>query len=160
MTARLQRLTERRGELVAALHQAARMNQWQTVRKLEAKIKEADAAIEEAKAYEPMPLSKLLSREEFNREGFCEEIIKIHMAADFLTDVAMAFRCHLEKKGLVGASLFPEIKKLEDIAAHLAAVVCKPEYGQLSDFMTTNDSLIDGMHKLCDDYLAKHLNIV
>ena len=122
-------------------------------------IDKLEKEIAEAESYLPKKLADQLPAKVLDESGLCNLIIKTHMAADFLCDTAFILRAKMQELGFADCSLYPFIERLEKDSATYAGIACHEDFAGLSDFMTTNEVLIEKLHKTCDAYLKKHLKI-
>lgn len=157
---RLERLRERLRD------ERAKQMQWrrahpmlQPTQTMRAKIAALEDEIKEAEAYEPRKLAEMIDSATLDRSGVAKDMVKMHIAADYLTETAMALRENLEKLGFEDCSIFHLAKGIEEQAARFANIVCHPEFAGLSDFMSTNEKLIDALDFVVLNYLDEHLEI-
>lgn len=159
MTEKLKRLKERLSDLEAQRYQNIKNGRY-VMPALDKKIALVKAAIEDEEAYLPKKISDLIPEEVLKSENFNTKLIKVHIAADYLCDCAMESREVFEKLGLEEHYLLPLVRDIEKKAADYAAIVCHPQYVGLSEFMTTNEQLIDAMHGEVNNYIHKKLKII
>lgn len=123
------------------------------------KIKDVEAAIEEAESYLPRKLSELFDQETLRKSGINIAIVKVHMAADFLADCAYDLRDKFTALGVEENHLLPLLDDIKKKSQDFASIVCHPEFAGLSDFMVTNEDFINSMHEITQNYIDEHLVI-
>lgn len=123
------------------------------------KIDELKQRIKECDAYETGRLCDMLPKEEIQRLDLINKMIKISLAADFLTDCTIDYADTLKSVGLNDATLTEMVKPIREQAQKLANMPAQAQYGELVDLMVEDDTLISGMHILADRYLKENLNI-
>ena len=123
------------------------------------KIDELKQRIKECDAYEAGRLCDMLPKEEIKRLDLINKMIKISLAADFLTDCTIDYADTLKSVGLNDATLTEMVKPIREQAQKLANMPAQAQYGELLDLMVEDDTLISGMHILADRYLKENLNI-
>lgn len=127
--------------------------------KLNAKIDELKQRLKECDAYETGRLCDMLPKEEIKRLDLINKMIKISLAADFLTDCTIDYADTLKSVGLNDATLMQMVQPIREQAQKLANMPAQAQYGELVDLMVEDDTLISGMHILADRYLKENLNI-
>ena len=128
-----------------------------TISDAQFRIKMLEAQLQNELEHQPMPLSKILSKEQVDENKIVQTIIEMHPAADFLADSAMILRETLDKLGLDGCSLFPYVAEIKSKSEHFASLLCN--YQPLSDFICDDDEYIEAAHKLTANYMAKTLKV-
>lgn len=123
------------------------------------KIKDVEAAIEEAESYLPRKLSELFDQETLRKSGINIAIVKVHLAADFLADCAYDLRDKFTALGVEENHLLPLLDEIKKKSQDFASIVCHPEFAGLSDFMVTNEDFINDMHEITQKYIDDHLVI-
>ena len=123
------------------------------------RIKDVEAAIEEAESYLPKKLSELFDQKTLRESGINIAIVKVHLAADFLADCAYELRDKFTVLGVEENHLLPLLDDIKKKAQDFASIVCHPEFAGLSDFMVTNEEFIDDMHGITQKYIDDHLTI-
>lgn len=157
---RLERLRDRLKDLQCEKVQWMRSHPLQPVpRKLLVKIAALEEDIKEAEAYEPRRLAEVIDTETLNEKGIAKAMIKMHVAGDYLTETASILRSKLQEIGLADCSIFHLIKGLEQQSARFTAIVCHPEFAGLSDFITTDEDLLDDLDIIVSRYLDENLKI-
>lgn len=126
---------------------------------LNGKIDELKQRIKECDAYETGRLCDMLPKEEIKRLDLINKMIKISLAADFLTDCTIDYADTLKSVGLNDATLLQMVQPIREQAQKLANMPAQSQYGELVDLMVEDDTLISGMHILADRYLKENLNI-
>ena len=154
---RLERLKQQRSEMRSAFVEMVRINNLRQASEMERKLRLIEERIKEQEEYEPKRLSDQMPPEKLAESGLLETIIKTHMAADFLCDTAFAMRRQLDEMGFADCSLFPILKRMEDLSSEYAAIICHPAFAGLTEFQTTNEELISALHKKCEAYMKRHL---
>lgn len=128
-----------------------------TISDAQFRIKMLEAQLQNELEHQPMPLSKILSKEQVDENKIVQKIIEMHLAADFLADSAMILRETLDKLGLDGCSLFPYVAEIKSKSEHFASLLCN--YKPLSEFICDDDEYIEAAHKLTANYMAKTLKV-
>ncbi len=123
------------------------------------KIKDVEAAIEEAESYLPRKLSELFDQETLRKSGINIAIVKVHLAADFLADCAYDLKDKFTALGVEENHLLPLLDEIKKKSQDFASIVCHPEFAGLSDFMVTNEDFINDMHEITQKYIDDHLVI-
>ena len=100
----------------------------------------------------------MLPKEEIQRLDLISKMLKISLAADFLTDCTIDYADTLKSVGLNDATLTEMVKPIREQAQKLANMPAQAQYGELVDFMVEDDTLIDGMHILANRYIKENLN--
>lgn len=126
---------------------------------LNSKIDELKQRIKECDVYETGRLCDMLPKEEIKRLDLINKMIKISLAADFLTDCTIDYAGTLKSVGLNDATLMQMVQPIREQAQKLANMPAQAQYGELVDLMVEDDTLISGMHILADRYLKENLNI-
>lgn len=126
---------------------------------LNAKIDELKQRIKECDAYETGRLCDMLPKEEIKRLDLIAKMLKISLAADFLTDCTIDYADTLKSVGLNDATLLQMVKPIREQTQKLANMPAQAQYGELVDFMIDDDTLIDGMHILANRYIKDNLNV-
>ena len=128
--------------------QGARLNQ---------RIKDLEAEIEEAEAYEPHRLSEIIDHETLRKHKIAEKMVKMHLASDYLAECAADLKDTLSKLGIDQCSIFPMVEGIFKQSQDFASVVCHPQFAGLSDFIVEDEAYIEAVNLLTDAYLEKHL---
>lgn len=128
-------------------------------RKYAVKIAVLEAEIQEAEAYEPRKLHEVIDMETLDRHGIGKAMVKMHIAGDYLTETASVLRQKLDSIGLADCSIFHLVKGIEQQSARFTAIVCHPEFAGLSDFISTDERLLDDLDIIVSKYLDEHLTL-
>lgn len=156
---RIDRLKENLAKVGSQQMALYRSGQLMKGQRLDAKVKELESLIKEAEAYEPRKLSELIDKETLKEHRLAEQMVKLHLVADFLCDCGFDLRESLNKLGLADCSLFPLVDEITKKASAFASLVCHPEFAGLQDFIINNEEYIEASHKLTEEYINKHLVI-
>lgn len=156
---KIERLRAKRDELVFKKGKLMQRLDIIGVQKLQSQIDAIDKAIKEAEEYEPHRLRDLIDKETLNKSGLAIQMVKVHLAADFLADCAHELRDIFDSLGLIDHSIRPKVETIRKHAQDFANIVCHPEFAGLADFMVTNDKFINDMHTICNLYIKQHLTI-
>lgn len=159
VNSKLDRLRERRDQLKAKMSKQIQNGQLLQVSDTARRIKDVEAAIEEAESYLPKKLSELFDQKTLRESGINIAIVKVHLAADFLADCAYELRDKFTALGVKENHLLPLLDDIKKKAQDFASIVCHPEFAGLSDFMVTNEEFIDDMHGITQKYIDDHLTI-
>lgn len=159
VNSKLDRLRERRDQLIIKRGDQLRSGQYLAATRTSEKIKDVEAAIEEAESYLPRKLSELFDQETLRKSGINIAIVKVHMAADFLADCAYDLRDKFTALGVEENHLLPLLDDIKKKSQDFASIVCHPEFAGLSDFMVTNEDFINSMHEITQNYIDEHLVI-
>ncbi|WP_279093942.1 hypothetical protein [Muribaculum intestinale] len=159
VNSKLDRLRERRDQLKAKMSKQIQNGQLLQVSDTARRIKDVEAAIEEAESYLPKKLSELFDQKTLRESGINVAIVKVHLAADFLADCAYELRDKFTALGVEENHLLPLLDDIKKKAQDFASIVCHPEFAGLSDFMVTNEEFIDDMHGITQKYIDNHLTI-
>lgn len=159
VNSKLDRLRERRDQLKAKMSKQIQNGQLLQVSDTARRIKDVEAAIEEAESYLPKKLSELFDQKTLRESGINIAIVKVHLAADFLADCAYELRDKFTVLGVEENHLLPLLDDIKKKAQDFASIVCHPEFAGLSDFMVTNEEFIDDMHGITQKYIDDHLTI-
>lgn len=159
VNSKLDRLRERRDQLKAKMSKQIQNGQLLQVSDTARRIKDVEAAIEEAESYLPKKLSELFDQKTLRESGINIAIVKVHLAADFLADCAYELRDKFTALGVEENHLLPLLDDIKKKAQDFASIVCHPEFAGLSDFMVTNEEFIDDMHGITQKYIDDHLTI-
>lgn len=159
VNSKLDRLRERRDQLIIKRGDQLRSGQYMAATRTTEKIKDVEAAIEEAESYLPRKLSELFDQETLRKSGINIAIVKVHMAADFLADCAYDLRDKFTALGVEENHLLPLLDDIKKKSQDFASIVCHPEFAGLSDFMVTNEDFINSMHEITQNYINEHLVI-
>lgn len=159
VNSKLDRLRERRDQLKAKMSKQIQNGQLLQVSDTARRIKDVEAAIEEAESYLPKKLSELFDQKTLRESGINIAIVKVHLAADFLADCAYELRDKFTALGAEENHLLPLLDDIKKKAQDFASIVCHPEFAGLSDFMVTNEEFIDDMHGITQKYIDDHLTI-
>jgi hypothetical protein len=159
VNSKLDRLRERRDQLKAKMSKQIQNGQLLQVSDTARRIKDVEAAIEEAESYLPKKLSELFDQKTLRESGINVAIVKVHLAADFLADCAYELRDKFTALGVEENHLLPLLDDIKKKAQDFASIVCHPEFAGLSDFMVTNEEFIDDMHGITQKYIDDHLTI-
>lgn len=159
VNSKLDRLRERRDQLIINRGDQLRSGQYMGAARTSEKIKDVEAAIEEAESYLPRKLSKLFDQETLRKSGINIAIVKVHLAADFLADCAYDLRDKFTALGVEESHLLPLLDEIKKKSQDFASIVCHPEFAGLSDFMVTNEDFINDMHVITQKYIDDHLVI-
>lgn len=159
VNSKLDRLRERRDQLKAKMSKQIQNGQLLQVSDTTRRIKDVEAAIEEAESYLPKKLSELFDQKTLRESGINVAIVKVHLAADFLADCAYELRDKFTALGVEENHLLPLLDDIKKKAQDFASIVCHPEFAGLSDFMVTNEEFIDDMHGITQKYIDDHLTI-
>lgn len=159
VNSKLDRLRERRDQLKSKMSKQIQNGQLLQVSDTARRIKDVEAAIEEAESYLPKKLSELFNQKTLRESGINVAIVKVHLAADFLADCAYELRDKFTALGVEENHLLPLLDDIEKKAQDFASIVCHPEFAGLSDFMVTNEEFIDDMHAITQKYIDDHLTI-
>lgn len=159
VNSKLDRLRERRDQLKAKMSKQIQNGQLLQVSDTARRIKDVEAAIEEAESYLPKKLSELFDQRTLRESGINVAIVKVHLAADFLADCAYELRDKFTALGVEENHLLPLLDDIKKKAQDFASIVCHPEFAGLSDFMVTNEEFIDDMHGITQKYIDDHLTI-
>lgn len=159
VNSKLDRLRERRDQHKAKMSKQIQNGQLLQVSDTARRIKDVEAAIEEAESYLPKKLSELFDQKTLRESGINVAIVKVHLAADFLADCAYELRDKFTALGVEENHLLPLLDDIKKKAQDFASIVCHPEFAGLSDFMVTNEEFIDDMHGITQKYIDNHLTI-
>ncbi|MBO4965843.1 MAG: hypothetical protein J6C81_06225 [Muribaculaceae bacterium] len=159
VNSKLDRLRERRDQLKSKMSKQIQSGQLLQVSDTARRIKDVEAAIEEAESYLPKKLSELFDQKTLRESGINVAIVKVHLAADFLADCAYELRDKFTALGVNENHLLPLLDDIKKKAQDFASIVCHPEFAGLSDFMVTNEEFIDDMHGITQKYISDHLTI-
>lgn len=159
VNSKLDRLRERRDQLKAKMSKQIQNGQLLQVSDTARRIKDVEAAIEEAESCLPKKLSELFDQKTLRESGINIAIVKVHLAADFLADCAYELRDKFTALGVEENHLLPLLDDIKKKAQDFASIVCHPEFAGLSDFMVTNEEFIDDMHGITQKYIDDHLTI-
>ncbi len=159
VNSKLDRLRERRDQLKAKMSKQIQNGQLLQVSDTARRIKDVEAAIEEAESYLPKKLSELFDQKTLRESGINVAIVKVHLAADFLADCAYELRDKFTALGVEENHLLPLLDDIKKKAQDFASIVCHPEFAGLSDFMVTNEEFINDMHGITQKYIDDHLTI-
>lgn len=159
VNSKLDRLRERRDQLKAKMSKQIQNGQLLQVSDTARRIKDVEAAIEEAESYLPKKLSELFDQKTLRESGINVAIVKVHLAADFLADCAYELRDKFTALGVEENHLLPLLDDIKKKAQDFASIVCHPEFAELSDFMVTNEEFINDMHGITQKYIDDHLTI-
>lgn len=159
VNSKLDRLRERRDQLKAKMSKQIQNGQLLQVSDTARRIKDVEAAIEEAESYLPKKLLELFDQKTLRESGINVAIVKVHLAADFLADCAYELRDKFTALGVEENHLLPLLDDIKKKAQDFASIVCHPEFAGLSDFMVTNEEFIDDMHGITQKYIDNHLTI-
>lgn len=159
VNSKLGRLRERHDQLKAKMSKQIQNGQLLQVSDTARRIKDVEAAIEEAESYLPKKLSELFDQETLRKSGINIAIVKVHMAADFLADCAYDLRDKFTALGVEENHLLPLLDDIKKKSQDFASIVCHPEFAGLSDFMVTNEDFINSMHEITQNYIDEHLVI-
>ena len=159
VNSKLDRLRERRDQLKAKMSKQIQNGQLLQVSDTARRIKDVEAAIEEAESYLPKKLSELFDQKTLRESGINVAIVKVHLAADCLADCAYELRDKFTALGVEENHLLPLLDDIKKKAQDFASIVCHPEFAGLSDFMVTNEEFIDDMHRITQKYIDDHLTI-
>lgn len=159
VNSKLDRLRERRDQLKAKMSKQIQNGQLLQVSDTARRIKDVEAAIEEAESYLPKKLSELFDQKTLRESGINVAIVKVHLAAGFLADCAYELRDKFTALGVEENHLLPLLDDIKKKAQDFASIVCHPEFAGLSDFMVTNEEFIDDMHGITQKYIDNHLTI-
>lgn len=159
VNSKLDRLRERRDQLKAKMSKQIQNGQLLQVSDTARRIKDVEAAIEEAESYLPKKLSELFDQKTLRESGINVAIVKVHLAADFLVDCAYELRDKFTALGVEENHLLPLLDDIKKKAQDFASIVCHPEFAGLSDFMVTNEEFINDMHGITQKYIDDHLTI-
>lgn len=159
VNSKLDRLRERRDQLKAKMSKQIQNGQLLQVSDTARRIKDVEAAIEEAESYLPKKLSELFDQRTLRESGINVAIVKVHLAADFLADCAYELRDKFTALEVEENHLLPLLDDIKKKAQDFASIVCHPEFAGLSDFMVTNEEFIDDMHGITQKYIDDHLTI-
>ena len=159
VNSKLDRLRERRDQLKAKMSKQIQNGQLLQVSDTARRIKDVEAAIEEAESYLPKKLSELFDQKTLRESGINVAIVKVHLAADFLADCAYELRDKFTALGVEENHLLPLLDDIKKKAQDFASIVCHPEFAGLSDFMVTNEEFITDMHGITQKYIDDHLTI-
>lgn len=157
---KLERLQNTLSELKAQYTEAYRKGQHTKLPRLEMKIADVEDQIREARFYEPAPLERFMSAEEFRRLRLPQKILAVFLASDFLADCAYDLKDTLSRKGLVNSSLMEKIDGVCRQSQHFANFACHLRYGeQLGELMVHNGRLVDDMHTLMNLFINQNLKV-
>lgn len=159
VNSKLDRLRERRDQLKAKMSKQIQNGQLLQVSDTARRIKDVEAAIEEAESYLPKKLSELFDQKTLRESGINVAIVKVHLAADFLADCAYELRDKFTALGVEENHLLPLLDDIKKKVQDFASIVCHPEFAGLSDFMVTNEEFINDMHGITQKYIDDHLTI-
>ena len=159
VNSKLDRLRERRDQLKAKMSKQIQNGQLLQVSDTARRIKDVEAAIEEAESYLPKKPSELFEQKTLRESGINVAIVKVHLAADFLADCAYELRDKFTALGVEENHLLPLLDDIKKKAQDFASIVCHPEFAGLSDFMVTNEEFINDMHGITQKYIDDHLTI-
>lgn len=159
VNSKLDRLRERRDQLKAKMSKQIQNGQLLQVSDTARRIKDVEAAIEEAESYLPKKLSELFDQKTLRESGINVAIVKVHLAADFLADCAYELRDKFTALGVEENHLLPLLDDIKKKSQDFASIVCHPEFAGLSGFMVTNEEFLDDMHGITQKYIDDHLTI-
>lgn len=159
VNSKLDRLRKRETELRVKLNEQLRNGKLLQANATMGKIKDVEAAIEEAENYLPKKLSELFDKETLNKSGINIAIVKVHLAADYLVDCAYDLKDKFDKLGVQGNHLLPLLDEIKKRAQEFASIVCHPNFAGLSDFIVNNEDYIDEVNTITDKYIEDHLTI-
>lgn len=159
VNSKLDWLRERRDQLKSKMSKQIQNGQLLQVSDTARRIKDVEAAIEEAESYLPKKLSELFDQKTLRESGINVAIVKVHLAADFLADCAYELRDKFTALGVEENHLLPLLDDIKKKSQDFASIVCHPEFAGLSDFMVTNEEFIDDMHGITQKYISDHLTI-
>lgn len=128
-------------------------------RKVLAKIATLEDEIKEAEAYEPRKLSEMIDPDTLDEKGLAQAMVKMHVAGDYLAETSSVLRDKLQELGLGDCSIFHLVKGIEEQSQRFADIVCHPEFAGLSDFISTDERLLDDLDIIVSRYLDRNLKI-
>lgn len=125
-----------------------------------AKIKEKEAQLAEAKSYGKMTLHKALSEysEEMKNKVY-KLMLKASLAADFLNDCAGELEEAMKECGIVDFSFKKELAEIGRLSAKISSFVCLPSQEHLTDMMVYDDEFIATCNAAADKHLKETLNL-
>lgn len=126
----------------------------------DAKIKEKEKELEEAKKSRPMKLLDILNdKGEDVKNRVYKSLLKISLAADFVNDCAEEAKSVLKELGLNDFTLRAEAQELCKLSQKIASFVIVPNQRVLTDMIVDNDKYIAQCHKAADAHLKKTLKL-
>lgn len=153
----LQKYRQKLENLEAKRSELMRSGRYMESIRLNADIEEVRKLIEAEEDYlKPKPLKELVSKEQ--ADEVTNIIIECHLAADYLTAVAYELKDWFDKNGLIPHSVIPELNQIVKLSESFAGSVCKVN-PNLRDMMINNDTLIEALHKKCQTYIKRNLNL-
>lgn len=126
----------------------------------DAKIKEKEAQLAEAKSYEKVTLNKALSEhsEEMKNKVY-KLMLKASLAADFLNDCAGEVEDAMKELGIVDFSFKKELELISKLSAKISSFVCLPSQENLTNMMVYDDEFIATCNEAADKHLKETLNL-
>lgn len=151
LKAKMRELEEKRASFI-------RSGELFKVARIDNRIKEQQALIDEAAQYEPMNLKKALDDEGVPYDDFLVKIIELHLAADYLNDCSVVLKEQLKKYDLTWCSLFPLVDEITALSGSLAGQITEDKFKVTRDLLLDDERLIDDLHLLTRRYMYNKIN--
>lgn len=159
MTERVKRIKEHMQKVREMRCAMIKANRLVDVYKCDCKMKELEAKLHEAEMYEPTQLRNILSKEEMAKHNIYGKLLKINLAADFLTDCADDCRDTLRKLGINNMHFQKDLDEISKLSARIAGLIATTEESSLTDFIVDDDEFISDCNAAASRYLAKTFNL-
>ena len=160
MTTKEERIADELKKLYDMRRTALLKNDFVWLSMNDAKIKEKENELEEARMRRPMKLLDILNdKGEDVKNRVYKSLIKISLAADFVNDCAEDAKSLLKELGLNDFTLRAEAQELCKLSQKIASFVITPNQHVLTDMIVDNDKFIAQCHKAADSHLKKTLKL-
>lgn len=107
----------------------------------------------------PRSLGDIITDEQADEHRLMEHLLECHTAADFLNDCVFRLREIFRRLGVEECNLFRLTDELEKRSAEFAGLICRPEFADLSEYMTTDADLIRDLHTILSRYMGERLKV-
>jgi hypothetical protein len=150
---RLERLRKQLADVRAGISAAIRRGDYLTSFRMGERQKELEVAIAEAEAYTAKPLRAFLSREEVVDSGLSTDIIKLHLASDYMCEISFRIKSVLDRHGLQDVTLAPQVRQICRDTEKLASLLCKKNSPLLTECIVEDETLLRDVDILFNRYL-------
>lgn len=157
---RLQRLQKDLDEKIAHRNKLMRGGNFVKSQVVQIEIEELEAAIAEAKLYEPQRLSDLLSdREECVKNEIYKNLLRISLIADAADEAAHLAKESLQRYGIDDFSFRQKIKTLCKLTGEIAAIPLLAKGSVMEDFITNDDKFVELVLRHANAYIKRKLKL-
>lgn len=153
---RIDRMKEKLAALEAKRSECLRQGKYAQMYAIDKDISEIKADIEVARDFELKPIRELMSDKEIIEAGLIKKAVKLHIAADYVAEVAYEMYDVFKDMGLVLHTVVPEFKTLAKQAQRMSDKLID-KAPALTELLTENGTLLMSIDKKVDSFINQRM---